>query len=127
MAISETMTLLRTAKKGLKEATERVEMCDRTVNRLLNDIPHHDEDIERDFRNFCNNSLSVINEDFEDIRDPNEVWEDIKEALDLVGDTKHLDFDSQDEVNREGLARCNAYLAVRDRWLAEICNAIEQQ
>ena len=124
MTISETLTHLRTAKKALKEAEERVNMCNRTINSLLNDIPHHDEQIENDFHNFCNNSLSVINEDFEDIRDPNEVWEDIEEALDLVGDTKSLDYDSQDEFNQESLARCNAYLAVRDRWLAEICNAI---
>ena len=78
MAISETMTLVRTAKKALKEAEKREDMCRKTVKRLLSEIPHEWEDIADDFNNFCNNSLSVINEDFEDIRDPNEVLEDIE-------------------------------------------------
>ena len=126
MTIAETITHLRTAKKALKEAKEQVKMCDRTINSLLNDIPHHDEHIESDFTKFCD-SFDILDICAEHLRKPHEVWEDIEEALDLVGDTRSLDFHSQDEVNVEALARCNAYLAVRDRWLAEISHAIVKQ
>jgi len=130
MTISETMTLVRTAKKALKEAEEREDICRKTVKRLLSEIPHEWEDIANDFNNFCNNSLSVINEDFEDIRDPNEVLEDIEEAVDIVINNemaKSTEYLEQNELNLIALARCNAYLSVRDRWLAEICDAIEKQ
>jgi len=127
MNIAETITHLRTAKKALKEATERVNMCHRTINGILSKVPHDLDHISNDFHAFCNNSLHVINEDFEDIRDPDEVMEDIEEAVNLAGNEKRLDFDSQDEFNQEALARCNAYLAVRDRWVLEVCHAVETQ
>ena len=127
MNIAETITHLRAAKKALKEATERVNMCHRTINGLLDKMPHDIDDMYDDFYKFCDNSISIISDDFEDIRDPDEVMEDIEEAVNLAGNEKRLDFDSQDEFNQESLARCNAYLAVRDRWMIEVCNAIENQ
>ena len=127
MNIAETITHLRAAKKALKEATERVNMCHRTINGLLDKMPHNIDDMYDDFYKFCDNSISIISDDFEDIRDPDEVMEDIEEAVNLAGNEKRLDFDSQDEFNQESLARCNAYLAVRDRWMIEVCNAIENQ
>ena len=134
MNIAETITHLRAAKKALKEATEQVNMCHRTINGLLDKMPHCIDHIYDDFYKFCDNShsfslftISIISDDFEDIRDPDEVMEDIEEAVNLAGNEKRLDFDSQDEFNQESLARCNAYLAVRDRWMIEVCNAIENQ
>ena len=121
MTIAQTITDLRIAKKALKSANAQAELCHEALKDVLVQVPYNMEDIRSDFNNFCNNSQQVIDEDFEDIRDPNEVMEDIEEAVNSAGNLKDLRYDSEGEYLQEAVKRCNAYLAVRDRWMVEIC------
>ena len=121
MTIAQTISDLRIAKKDLKSANAQAELCHEALKDVLVQVPYTMEDIRSDFNNFCNNSQQVIDEDFEDIRDPNEVMEDIEEAVNSAGNLKDLRLDSEHEYLQEAVKRCNAYLAVRDRWMVEIC------
>ena len=121
MTIAQTITDLRIAKKDLKSAKAQAELCHEALKDVLVQVPYTMDDIISDFHNFCNNSQQVIDEDFEDIRDPSEVREDIEEAVNSAGNLKDLRYDSENEYLQEAVKRCNAYLAVRDRWMLEVC------
>ena len=123
MTIARTMSNLREAKKALKVAQSKIDLLDEQVDNILESVPHTLKDILADFDNFCNNSQYVIDEDFEDIRDPSEVREDIVNAFKEAD----LRFNQDVDDTFSAMMKCKAYLAVRDRWMVEICDELVEK
>jgi len=115
MTISETITALKVAENALKEAEYHVKSCEQTVSEIASSVPNFFKDILDDFDHFCNNESLIIEEDFENVRDPDEVKEDIQRAVFMAGER-----DQSGSFVQESIARCNAYLQVRQTWMLEI-------
>ena len=118
MTVTEKMAALVVAKEALVAANIQQELCNEAVEDLRESLPYSLKGILEDFNNFCNNSTFILEEDFENIKDPDEMEKYIVEAVGYARDA------SEDGCYlKEAEAICNAYLKVRDDWMYEIYEA----
>ena len=118
MTITEQMAALVVAKEALVAANIQQELCDDAVEALRESLPYGLKGILEDFNNFCNNSEFIIQEDFKDIKNPDEIKKYIVEAVKYARDAH-----DGSSYLEESEAMSNAYLEVLNNWMYEIYKA----
>ena len=115
MTMTEKMEALVVAKEALVAANIQQELCNEALEEIRESLPYGLKGILEDFDHFCNNESLIIEEDFENVRDPDEIRKYIVEA---VGYARNASEDSC--YLKEAETVCNAYLDVRNGWVLEI-------